>query len=171
MSTESGEPHYRLLAQRLHPDNKETGDEERFRFLHQAYLTLSDPEKRARYDVTYYEIHRAHWRAVSAEPRTDNDFEFEQVTRLTHLEVLYTHRRAELNNPGIFILDLEDLTCRPREHLEFTIWYLTQKGYAKRGDNSRVEISADGIDYLEEHYKNGQYQRRIKAPVPESEDP
>src|SRR4051794_41349659 len=38
---------FRLLAQRFHPDNQETGDEGRFRLLHEAYLTLNDPERRA----------------------------------------------------------------------------------------------------------------------------
>ena len=38
---------YRLLAQRFHPDNKETGDARRFRTIHEAYTVLTDPEKRA----------------------------------------------------------------------------------------------------------------------------
>jgi DnaJ-class molecular chaperone len=38
---------YRLLAQRYHPDNRETGDEGRFREITEAYRVLSDPEKRA----------------------------------------------------------------------------------------------------------------------------
>jgi hypothetical protein len=42
---------YRLLAARYHPDNRETGDSEKFLRLSQAYQILSDPEKRARYDV------------------------------------------------------------------------------------------------------------------------
>ena len=42
---------YRLLAQRFHPDNTDTGNEARFRAVHDAYTVLSDPEKRARYDV------------------------------------------------------------------------------------------------------------------------
>ena len=43
---------YRLLAQRSHPDNAETGNEVQFRILTDAYRVLSDPEKRAEYDVT-----------------------------------------------------------------------------------------------------------------------
>ena len=39
---------YRLLAQRLHPDNQTSGSVERFRALHEAYSVLSDPESRAR---------------------------------------------------------------------------------------------------------------------------
>ena len=46
---------YRLLAQRFHPDNRETGDENRFREIHEAHAVLSDPEKRAKYDVLYHQ--------------------------------------------------------------------------------------------------------------------
>lgn len=158
---------HRLLAQRFHPDNKESGDEDHFRLLHEAYLTLSDPEKRAQYDVMYHEVRGTRWRTVSTEARPDNEFEYEQFIRLTVLEVLYTHRRAEMNSPGIFVLDLESLTGRAREHLEFTLWYLNQKRYVQRGDNSRINITAEGVDYLEEHYREGLHQRRLKAPDPE----
>ena len=43
---------YRYLAARFHPDNRETGNAERFFMLTQAYEVLSDPERRAAYDVT-----------------------------------------------------------------------------------------------------------------------
>jgi DnaJ domain len=44
---------YRLLAARYHPDNRETGDSEKFIRLSQAYQILSDPQKRARYDAGF----------------------------------------------------------------------------------------------------------------------
>jgi hypothetical protein len=42
---------YRMLAARYHPDNRETGNSEKFLRLSEAYQILSDPEKRARYDT------------------------------------------------------------------------------------------------------------------------
>ena len=42
---------YRLLALRYHPDNLETGNSEMFLRLSEAYQILSDPHKRASYDV------------------------------------------------------------------------------------------------------------------------
>jgi curved DNA-binding protein CbpA len=154
---------FRLLAQQVHPDNKETGDEERFRLLHRAYLTLSDPEQRARYDISYHEARNTRWRPVSTPIRGGDDLELEHVVRLTVLEVLYATRRADLNAPGLFILDLEEITGRAREHLEFTLWYLNQKQFIQREDNSRVSITAAGIDYLEQHYQEGVKQRRLRA--------
>jgi hypothetical protein len=42
---------YRMLASRYHPDNTETGDHERFIQISEAHQILSDPKKRASYDV------------------------------------------------------------------------------------------------------------------------
>src|SRR5919202_1005366 len=92
---------YRMLAQRYHPDNQQTGDERRFREILEAYTVLSDPEKRARYDVVHQQRRRDRWRLVSAGAQAENDFEMEQVIRLTVLEALYTKRRLEPNEPGI----------------------------------------------------------------------
>ena len=46
---------FRILAKRLHPDNKDTGNTEKFTVINEAYRHLSDPEKRAAYDVHYEE--------------------------------------------------------------------------------------------------------------------
>jgi DnaJ-domain-containing protein 1 len=42
---------YRLLALRYHPDNVETGNNEMFLRISEAYQVLSDPQKRASYDI------------------------------------------------------------------------------------------------------------------------
>jgi curved DNA-binding protein CbpA len=154
---------YRLLARRWHPDNQHTGNATRFRALHEAYTVLSDPEQRAKYDIAYHEAHQTRWKMVSTEARAGNDFELEQTVRLTVLEVLYANRRAESNNPGIFVLDLEALTGRAREHLEFTTWYLAQKRFIQRTDNSRLAITAEGVDYLEVNYQAHQQRLRLST--------
>jgi curved DNA-binding protein len=152
---------YRLLAQRLHPDNAETGNEARFREISDAYQVLSDPEQRAKYDVTHAGQRRERWRLVAKGADAENDFGSEALIRLTVLEVLYTRRRLEPDNVGVSPLDLEKMIGRPREHLEFTYWYLFQRKYVTRGDNSALTITADGVDYLEKNYQESQQRRRL----------
>jgi len=155
---------YRLLAQRLHPDNKQTGSEARFRALSEAYGVLSDPAKRAKYDVSYHARRKDRWKLVSSASGDENDFEAEQLVRLTVLEVLYTRRRTEPGEPGVYILDIEQLLGRPREHLQFTIWYLAQKEFIRTADDARLTITAEGVEYLERNYVAVVQRRRLPAP-------
>ena len=154
---------YRLLAQRFHPDNTETGNAAQFRLLNEAYQVISDPERRAQYDVVYAKHRQDRWRLVSTGAQAENDFESEQLTRLTVLEVLYTRRRVEPESPGMAPIDLESLTGRPREHLAFTIWYLTQKKFVTRSDNSLLQITADGVEHLESNYRETLQRKRLNA--------
>src|SRR5436309_12024858 len=100
---------YRLLAQRFHPDNKQTGSDSKFRQISEAYNVLSDPAQRAKYDVTYNARRKDRMRLVSNATQDENDFDAEQLVRLAVLEVLYTRRRTEPSEPGVFILDIEQL--------------------------------------------------------------
>ena len=152
---------YRLLAQRFHPDNRETGDEARFRAVHEAYLTLSDPARRAKYDVHYHQQKQDRLRIVSAGAKAENDFEMEQINRLTVLEALHAKRRLEPGGAGMPLVELEGLTGRPREHLEFTIWYLVQRKFVLRDDSARLVITADGVDFLEQNYRSNLQRRRL----------
>ena len=154
---------FRLLAQRFHPDNKETGDDRRFREIQDAYSILNDPEKRARYDIGYEQHRRNRWRLVSTGGKAESDFEIEQMVRLTLLEALYTKRRVDPASPSIYSTELETMLGRPREHLEFTIWYLSQRKYVTRDDQSRLMITADGVDYLEQNYKGVLQRKRLQA--------
>src|SRR5215210_7806588 len=77
---------YRMLAQRFHPDNKESGSATRFRLVSEAYEVLSVPEKRARYEVAYQQRQQDRWRLVSRGADSENDFLSEQALRMTVLE-------------------------------------------------------------------------------------
>jgi curved DNA-binding protein CbpA len=157
---------YRLLAQRYHPDNRETGNDARFRELSQAYQVIGDPERRAKYDVAHGRIRQDRWRLISTGNQADNDFEMQQLVRLTVLEVLYTRRRTEPYNPGMSAIDMEALTGVAREHLEFTFWYLIQKKFITRGDSAMLTITADGAEHLEGNYRETLQRRRLN-PRPE----
>ena len=154
---------FRMLAQRLHPDNQQTGNGERFRAVLEAYNVLSDPEKRARYDVMHQQQRKDRWRLVASGAQTENDFEMEQVVRNTVLEALYTKRRVDPAEPGIFYREFETLMGRPKEHLEFTLWYLMQKKFVVLDDKSRLVLTVEGAEHLEQTYRSNLQQKRLQA--------
>jgi curved DNA-binding protein CbpA len=154
---------YRILAQRYHPDNRETGNEARFREITEAYQVLSNPEKRARYDATHEQRRKDRWRLVAAGVDSENDFEMEQIVRLTLLEALYTKRRIEPSSAGIFLRDVEKMLSRPREHLEFTVWFLSQKKLITTDDHGCLFLTVDGAEYLEESYRSTLQRKRLQA--------
>ena len=156
---------FRLLAQKYHPDNQDTGDAAHFRRLHEAYLVLSDAEKRAQYDITYEALRKQRWRFVAAGAPADNDFDQEQQMRCILLEILYARRRTDPGKPAMSNLDLSELTGQPREHLEFSFWYLVQRKLVTRDDQSNLTITADGVDFLEQHQSSGRVRRRLTAVV------
>jgi curved DNA-binding protein len=156
---------FRLLAQRFHPDNADTGNEAQFRALTDAYRVLSDPEERARYDVAHAKLRQERWRLVASGAEADNNFEAERGIRLTILEVLYTRRRLEPERAGLSLLDLEKLIGRAREHLEFTIWYLVQKKHVTRSDSAMLQITVEGVEYLEDNYVSTAQRRLGPGPV------
>jgi curved DNA-binding protein len=151
---------YRLLAQRCHPDNAQTGNEAQFRQLSEAYHVLADPERRAKYDIGHAAQRQARWRLVTNGVQAANDFEVEQLVRLTVLEVLYTRRRTEPSGAGISMWELESLIGRAREQLDFTVWYLTAKKYITRSDSAELVITAEGVEFLEANYAMNS-QRRL----------
>jgi curved DNA-binding protein CbpA len=153
---------YRIFAQRYHPDNQETGNEARFREITEAYQVLSNAEKRASYDATSQQRRKERWRVVAAGAESENNFELEQIVRLTVLEALYTRRRLDPQNPGFYLRELEKMIGRPREHLEFTMWFLSQKRLINT-DDSRIYLTADGAEFLEESYRSNLQRKRLQS--------
>jgi curved DNA-binding protein CbpA len=144
---------YRFLAGRLHPDNPDTGNAEKFFLLKAAYDVLSDPERRAEYDAT-----RKTEVSSPAPLSTWVDFmdkmEGELNRRLALLAVLYFQRRTNPYKPEVSLVDIENCMGFPREYLEFTTWYLRNKGYIDRADNSEFTLTVDGVDFVETQRMN-----------------
>lgn len=139
---------YRLLAQRLHPDNPETGDEKLFRRLVDAYRILSDPEQRAAFDVKRGVQNQHRWKVFDQSSATVGRAA-EKAKRTAILQVLYTRRKNEPVQPAVTVQEMEDLLGCPKEHLEFSLWYLKEKAYVVRSDNGRFVITANGVEAAE----------------------
>jgi DnaJ domain len=140
---------YRLLAQRYHPDNTETGDEKTFRTITDAYKVLSEPEKRAAYDVNLHSQRQIRWRIFDQRQAAIGKVA-EKSKRKGILDLLYTKRCNEPEKPTMTLHELEDLLGCPREHLEFSIWYLKENGLIARQDNGRIAVTAKGVDWAEQ---------------------
>jgi curved DNA-binding protein CbpA len=140
---------YRMLAARYHPDNPNTGNMEMFIKLRQAFEVLGEPERRVEYDE------RLQANAMKPLPVFElKDFvvgiEAEGNRRLGILCLLYNRRRSQPDKPNLSVLELEALTALPREHLEFTLWYLKEKSFVRRDETtSDFTITSEGVDWVE----------------------
>ncbi len=139
---------YRLLAQRYHPDNQETGNEETFKTLLKAYRVLVDPEQRAAYDMKHQSARKLRWKIFDQSSASHN-IEGEKRKRHGILSLLYHKRMRQPDQPHITLFELEDLLGCPREHLEFTLWYLKEQGWVGRSDNGQHFITARGVEAAE----------------------
>ena len=156
---------FRMQAARYHPDNKQTGNEERFRMLTRIYETLVDPKRREQYDI----------RRKMREPGSIPVFglaefvagiEGEVNRRLGVLCLLYKRRRSNPDHSALSLLQLEFLMDFPREHLMFTVGYLREKNYIRIVENSDFQITAEGVDSLEAGVRGKQiFQHLLEAPL------
>lgn len=139
---------YRILAQRLHPDNSETGSNDAFKQLVTAYKILSDPEQRAAFDSARGVRQQVHWRVFDQNSATPS-VEQEQMKRRGVLKALYLKRLREAENPGMNMIEMESLLGTPREHLDFTMWFLKEQGWVVRTDSGRYSITVKGVEQAE----------------------
>ena len=139
---------FRLLAQQFHPNNQKTGNENAFQRLLAAYRVLIDPERRAAYDADYTAQQRLRWQVFDQSSGAQDKKSVKQI-RKGVLSVLYAKRLKDLDHPGMSVLDIEDLTGCPREHLYTAIWYLREKRLVVVADESRYAITALGMDECE----------------------
>jgi curved DNA-binding protein len=141
---------FRLLAKRYHPDNKQTGNTDKFDIIYKAYQILSDPEKRVAYDARYEQANASRWKIYDEASQSDG---FEDDTRIRNgvLSLLYVSRRKDALNPGMGIMELEKFLGCPQQIMEFHIWYLKEKGWILRSDTGEYAITASGVDEVSEN--------------------
>ncbi len=155
---------FRLLAQRYHPDNRETGDEATFRRILGAYEVLKDPERKAAYDAQRLVRRRRRWRIFDQHHEV-HGVNAERRQRQGLLELLYAQRLNEPDHPYLSIHELEDLLAVPRDHLQVTLWYLREKDFVTRSDNGRYSITAAGFDEAEVNGpRSSEKLKRLPAP-------
>ncbi len=117
------------------------------RLIDQAHRVLSDPVQRAAYDVKH-ERRAPQWQIFSKGGDT-RGVDDEQIIRRGILSVLYAVRKKQGGPEGLTPKELEDLLLCPREHLEFSLWYLRGKAHVIVAGHERYAITPNGVDAAE----------------------
>jgi len=155
---------YRILAQRYHPDNAETRDPDKFALVLRAFRILGDAETRAQYDVQHQQKTALKWRVFDAKAAASGA-QSEKEVRFGILGMCYTKRRNEPLWPAVQTRDLESMLGIPREHLEFSFWYLKERGLIVRGDDGSCSITAAGVEYLDNNGLSERVQSIMALPA------
>ena len=138
---------YAEQARKYRPQNPLTGDAEMFNAINLAYEVLSDPVRRREYD----ELHGIGQQEGG--PRFSgiaffNGLQREEVLRSAILCLLYDRRRARPSAPGVSMRAIEVMVEATAVELSLALWYLKQRGLATSDDKSSLQITVDGMDFL-----------------------
>lgn len=140
---------FRLLVAFYHPDNKDTGNQEIFREVLQAYRVLSDPVRRAAYDREKFAMRDS----AAGDPPTAGGLDYqpadERELRRLILEALYHVRRTQPYKPMLPIVAVAELFGRSMEEMQFSLWYLRGKKWVEMPDGSEIAITIAGVDEVE----------------------
>ena len=145
-TTETVERVYRLMVKRYHPDNSMTGDASKFGTVREAYEVLSNPERRAAYDLEY-DGSQGQPKIIDHESAHHDR---EEDRRILHaiLSLLYVERRRRPVNGGLGAIMLERALGVPDQTFEFFLWYMKQHRWIEILDTGQIAITVVGIDKL-----------------------
>jgi hypothetical protein len=138
---------FRHLANRYHPDNRESGNAEKFSEIVNAHSVLSDPEKRAAYDVAYEGLRQQRWH-IFDQDSTNSDIVTDTRIRQALLSLFYIARRNNPRSPGVGNMELERMIGCATATLDFHLWYMRENGWVERLDTGLFAITASGVDRL-----------------------
>jgi len=85
------------------------------------------------------------WRVFDQRSAHD-DVASDRRLRDAVLSLLYAARRADPDQPGVGMLELERLLDCPEQHMKFHIWYLKENGWIQRLESGMLAITASGVD-------------------------
>src|SRR5262249_39544455 len=125
-----------------------------------AYEILSSREKRLAYDRAYQQ-HARRPLAVFGLKEFAPGIEGEPNRRMGVLCVLYIQRRSNPEASGLSILDLENVTGLPREHLLFTLWSLKESDLIGQDETTDFAITGAGMSYLEKNLQSNEILHRL----------
>jgi DnaJ-like protein len=156
---------FHVLAQRYHPDNRETGDQEKFRRVVDAHTVLSDPVKRAAHDVFLAGEDKTRFKLFDTLQSTEG-VQAEARKRLGILRLLYAKRLTDAQRPSMYGRNFAELLACPLEHLEFALWMLREQRLICRSDSNHFEITWQGVLAFEAEQGDFAKKALIALPAP-----
>jgi hypothetical protein len=139
---------YGRMAEKYHPRNASTGDQAKFDAINLAYEVLCDSGLRHEFDKL------KGGREEKAEVKFSGLGFFEALGRETALRtallcLLYDRRRLKPFTPGLSMRIVENILECTSDGLNFALWYLKQRNMVASDDKSNLQITVEGMDYLE----------------------
>jgi hypothetical protein len=141
---------YQKLEARYSPRNSETRDHAKHAAVTLAYEVLSDAIARRAFDATIPKP-AAESALVFGGAEFFDSLKSESAHRMAVLCVLYDRRRQSPATPSMPLRMLEQMLAFPGEPLLFSLWYLKQRDLVLMDDQSSLQITATGMDYLEQN--------------------
>ncbi len=154
---------FHVLAQRYHPDNRETGNDFLFRKVVEAHNVLSHAERRAAYDVGLIAGDKGRLKIFDSLESTQG-VQAEIRKRRGVLRLLYTKRLTDPAQPTMRVREFAEMLGCPIEHLEFSLWFLRERKLIVRSDNNQFEITCNGVEAFEEEESN--YSKKAHLTLP-----
>jgi curved DNA-binding protein len=139
---------YSKLAQKYYPNNTETGDPEKFEAINLAYEVLADPQQRILFDKVKG-VGQDEGSPKFTGPGFFDALGRETTVRAAILCVLYDRRINKPTAPSLSMRHLELIVEATDVQLTSALWYLKQRGLVMSDDKSSLQVTADGMDFLE----------------------
>ena len=141
---------YTRLAQEFHPNQPETGNPEKFDAINLAYEVLSQQDLRCEFDKL---------KGVSADqgsPKFSGRPFFDSLGRENGLRaallcVLYDRRRQKPFAPSLSVRHVENIVAASLEEMTLVLWYLKERRWVISDDKSSLQITVEGMDFLEKN--------------------
>jgi hypothetical protein len=156
---------FHVLAQRYHPDNHETGNQDKFRRVVDAHAVLSDPVKRAAHDVFLASEDKIRFKLFDTLQDTQG-VQAEMRKRLGVLRLLYAKRLTDPLQATMRGRDFAEMLACPLEHLEFALWMLREQRLIYRSDSNHFEITWQGVQAFEAEQGDFAKKALIALPAP-----
>jgi hypothetical protein len=142
-----------IIQRAFHELKAKTVDPEKLEAVHIAYEVLSDVALRRAFD------------RIKGVNQNEGDPKFtgleffegfgrDTVLRVSILCILYDRRRTHPYTPTLSMRALENIVAASNDELMVALWYLKQRNLVINDDKSSLQITVDGLDFLEEKAPN-----------------